>query len=489
MFIDFCQITNINRLIALPENNDTNATTINLIDDPNYALENTDWPIGAIWPDTSLRTTAYSETVHDLIVTVRGQTPNQATALADRLIRLVDDAALWWFGRGLAATMLRARATGSTQIYECAILGLASPPIAPTPVMQVNGYAVRVELRILRRARWLGRGYEDNNDTTNTEIYRQTTATGGRVVTFTTFTGAPPNIVEPLAVQVNPINATSNLPLALLVGRRWDGRTGLDARAGILRAAGYSASGAWSTLSGAAALALGDATSAGTIWRYTPAGTSASLSPVAGLWLDGGGALGFRTYTPLVLVALVARNNGATTYTVRALVTDVYTLQSNYTPPAVIDSSTTNPRVFILGLTSVQVAAGTIRLEVTASAAASNIDFDAIYVLDYGDPGGAAIIVDAIPTSLGANAYVSAQSPEIFNVNRGVVCDATDLFNIITTGLNAFRGGGSTGGIECNQAGVSAALLAPNGATFQQDTAGAGATWEVTRRRAALLPE
>lgn len=495
MFLDVCDV--VYRQPSGFSGLDDYPQTIALIDDPNYALDTADWPIGTAYTDAATRATAYDVVIQALPVTVRASTPAQATHLANILVNLLDSARRWNDGARIVSAVLRVRAAGASSMMSSVILGLAQPVVIPTPQMQPDGnYALRLDIQIERRGRWVDAHQVDGAvDGSNTEIYQTTTVAGcGVIATPSRFTGRIPTIIEPGGVSADSDGASTvmsaaNLPIIMVVGRRWDGVTGFG-RAGLLRAGNYTASGAWSTTSGAAALAVGSASSAGTLWRYTPAGTSASLSPSASLYIDPyTAATGFLTYTARALIAMTVRNNGATVYQVRAAVIDAYTGEVSYTPYITIDASSANPRAFILGIASTRYAVGAVALEVTASAAASTIDFDGIYVVDVGDPGGAAIVIDSF---VGASAILGVFAPEMNDLTPTMDVSSGTTPGVVPVVAAAYRGGSILGGLDVHRAEMSAALLAPTSTYFQLQKTGpvvTNITWRFFRRPAALIPE
>jgi hypothetical protein len=308
----------------------------------------------------------YADVQEDILINIRDTTAALCWSRLDTLARLLDKAERWWLrNEQINPVLLKYVPQGSTihsnatpmqaivlgRVGDNQLNGVDLPESVNDAGMLFEIYGIKV--LCLRRGGWTGAS--DNTGASGA-------AANCTVITQTFGATHPTN--SPLDVEIGGFTKV-NTPIIkagyLCVGSQSSDVQVLEAETGT--AASYT------SVADAAALARG-----GSVLRFTPAVTTAVTSgTITGLTPIGG--------SPIAVIAAV-RNNGATTYMLHANLSGVVGAVS--TPDVLIDASTVQPRLVMLG-TVVGSAIANVTLTITASAAASTLDIDYLILVNLRD--------------------------------------------------------------------------------------------------------
>lgn len=372
----------------------------------------------------------YADVSEDLACNVRNTTAALTYGNLDTLVRLLDKAERWWLrNEPIPPVLLKYAPQGST-IHDHVTTPMQAIVLGRAGASELNGvslpenvndagmlfeiYGVRV--MCLRRGAWTGK-----NDTTGASA-----------------TAANPTVMTRAFVATHPVNSPVDITIA-----GFNGTTTPTIQAGYLVVGSVStdiqiveaeagASGVFTSVADAANNARG-----GSVLRFTPAGITPVTSGPLTLSLIGG---------QCAIIAAVRNNSATTTFLLQANCSGFgYVTQ---TPPVLIDTSTTQPRLVLLGITGSN-AANAVTLTATASAASGTLDIDYIIVVNLRDETVSILAHDAVSLAgVGAGAaslafdfnplldqnprvFVSGSSGNVPLVYRGPV-------PLLTTGINLY---------------------------------------------------
>jgi len=323
----------------------------------------------------------YADVQEDLSCNIRDTTAALCWSRLDTLARLLDKAERWWLrNENISPVLLKYAAQGSTihsnaTPMQAIVLGRAGedelngvdlPSNVNDAGMLFEIYGVKV--KCLRRGAWTG--------------VSDASATSGSAASATvftrTFTTHPIN--SPIDVVIGgftPATTPTIQPGLLMVGSAFNDIS-------IVEAEAIGAVAPYTTVADAANLARG-----GSVLRYTPTGTAAVIT--------SGSASLVATLNGQIAVYAAVRNNSATTaFQVAAVLVGFGNTVT--TPPVLIDTSTVNPRLVLLGTTNA-ISAASISLQVQASAASGTLDIDYLIVVNLRNETVAVIAHDAMPTT------------------------------------------------------------------------------------------
>jgi len=321
----------------------------------------------------------YADVEEDLSCNIRNTTAALCWQNLDTLTRLLDKAERWWLrNEPISPVLLKYAAQGSTihsnaTPMQAIVLGRASenelngvdlPSNVNDAGMLFEIYGVKV--KCLRRGAWTGT--------------IDASATSGSAASATVFTRT---------FTTHPVNS----PVDVVIGG-FTGATTPTIQSGLLMVGSASgdinvyegetmAGGVYTSVADAANLARG-----GSVLRYTPAGTTnvASSSQALSISING----------PIAVYAAVRNNSATTTFQVRAVIQAFGGAAT--TPPCLVDTSSTLPRLMLIGIVNVTGASG-LQVQVQASAASGTLDIDYLIVVNLRNETVAVIAHDAIDCS------------------------------------------------------------------------------------------
>jgi len=399
---------------------------------PNWPLADKGWgpaiagvrtsPLGGRGP--------YADVKEALQCNIIGATASAAYANLDTLTRLLDKAERWWLrGESISPVLLKYAPQGST-IHDSVTTPMRAVVLGRSGTYELNGVGLPedvsdagmlfeiygVKILCLRRGAWTGA-----NDTTGASA-----AAANPTVMTRAFSVTHP-IPSPVDITIGGFNGTTTptiQPGFLVVGSQVTDIQILEAEAG--------ASGAFTSVADPAANARG-----GNVLRYTPAGTTAVTSAALSLTLVGG---------QCAVIAALRNNHATTSYIVQANLSGFGLTTS--TPPYLVDNSTFNPRLVLLGVTGSN-AANAVTITATASAAAGTLDIDYIIVVNLRDETVAILAHDAVSLAgVGAGGAslafdfnpLSDQNPRVFvsGSSGNVPLTYRGPMPLLTSGINLY---------------------------------------------------
>jgi len=436
---------------------------------PNWPLADNGWgpaiagvrtsPLGGRGP--------YADVKETMVCNIIGATASAAYANLDTLTRLLDKAERWWLrGENISPVLLKYAPQGSTihdsvttpmraivlgRVGDSELNGVGLPDDVSDAGMLFEIYGVKI--LCLRRGAWTGQ-----NDTTGAS------ATAANPTVMARAFSATHPIVSPVDITIAGFNGTTTPTIQagyLVVGSQVNDIQILEAEAG--------ATGVFTSVADAAGNARG-----GSVLRFTPAGVTAVTSAALSLTLIGG---------QCAVIAAVRNNSATTSFLLQANMSGFGLVTS--TPPYLIDTSTTAPRLVLLGIAGSN-AANAVTLQATASAASGTLDIDYIIVVNLRDETVAILAHDAVSLSgVGAGAAslafdfnpLSDQSPRVFvsGSSGNVPLTYRGPMPLLTSGINLY-----------------ALWTAPNGASWRFTTtapAVLSVSLNATRYRSFLSPQ
>jgi hypothetical protein len=196
------------------------------------------------------------------------------------------------------------------------------------------------------------------------------------------------------------------------------------------------------------------------VLRYTPAVTTAVTSgTISGLTTVGG---------TITIIAAVRNNSATTNFVVSANMSGLGTVASS-TPAVLVDTSSTQPRLILLG-TLVNAQANKLSFTVQASAASGTIDIDYVII---------SILKDE------TCAVIAYQDIDLTNLGAGAVT-LDIVFNPVTAQQPAMQASGTGGSIPATYSGPLP-LLAVSNTMFVIWAATNGASWRFTNTTPAVV--
>ena len=223
----------------------------------------------------------------------------------------------------------------------------------------------------------------------------------------------------------------------------------------------------------------------GSVLRYTPAVTTPVTSGLI--------TLGATVQGQVAIYAALRNNSASTTFQVTANIGGFGVMNS--TAPYMVDTSTLEPRLVLLGVTAA-VNGASLSLIIQASAAAGTLDIDYLIVLNLRDNTIAAVAYDDsanLATAFGAG--INCQFDMLFNP----ITDQNPLVRVTKTASNLYIPVGYRGPLPFLNVRQTTVMndayvlwAATNGAHWQFDN-GAGtviaAVPTITRYKAYLSPQ
>lgn len=399
----------------------------------------TNWPLlRGSWAPTiaGLRTSPlagrgpYADVMEDLSCNIRDTTGALCYQDLDTLARLLDKAERWWLrNEPIAPVLLKYVPQGST-IHATAGPTLTAIVLGRVGSDELNGvslpqslndagmiFEIRgIKVLCMRRGYWTG--------TTDT------TATSGAATN--------PSVQTRAWAATHPINS----PFDLTIG-------GFDKTATPTIKGGFLAIGSnvadiqfnqGSLVAGYTSVAdAANLAKFGTVVRYTPTGTTAVRSGSG--TLSGGVMNG-----PVAMIAAVRNNSLTTTFQIRGNMTGQSGETS--TPYQLVDTSTTNPRLILLG-TCNGVNLNNASFTVQASAASGTFDINYVLCVNLRDETCTILATDDINVSLISSGAVTLnfkfnptvdQNPSVYA--SGTTDTAYVVYRgplpLLTTGLNVY---------------------------------------------------
>lgn len=331
----------------------------------------------------------YEEVVENLSVTVIGTSVPDCYSKIHALVQALEQSER--FGRGernLGAVNLQYSPKGATVSSDTnplnrLLLGRAPDggamwelPSDFELLAGTNLVARGIRIRVRAQGEWLYTKPTTGSGTT--ERVTSGPATENTVVKDLTFTGTAPLGRYPLAYHVLFSGAGSGMNGLILLARKNGANNNI-----VVGAAGGLGPGApFSDFNDAS----NDPKQGTNVLRFTPAGTTAQVTPTITNCSQ------FQRAT----VIINFRNNNATTYKVRARFNPATSsAQIVYSPYETIDAVNTQCRFLVMAPTGLLpgVAYG-ITLELTASTASGTLDINYVAVINEGDPYTQAIVLE-----------------------------------------------------------------------------------------------
>jgi hypothetical protein len=406
---------------------------------PNWPLQANGWapsiagvrtsPLGGRGP--------YADAEEELEVGILGATASACYSNLDTLSRLLDKAERWWLrGENISPVILKYAPMGSTihdhvtTPLQAIVLGRAGsderngvelPKDVSEAGMLFTIYGIKIVC--LRRGAWTGA-----TDTTSTSGSAANPSVLTRAFSTTHTVNSPMNVT----IGGFDRTATPTINAGFLcVGSNVND---IQFNQGSL-VAGYT------SVADAAALAK-----FGTVVRYTPTGTTAVAS--------GTGSYTTALTGPIVLIAAVRNNSATTTFAIRG---DVYGAGGNSsTPYQVVDTSTTNPRLIVLG-TVVGNPVTNVGVTIQASAASGTFDVNYILSVNLRDETCTVLAHDSVSVALISSGAVTLnfaynpildQNPRVYA--SGTSANAAVVYRgampLLSTGINAYVTWAATNG-------------------------------------------
>ena len=328
----------------------------------------------------------YADVQEDILINIRDTTAALCWSRLDTLARLLDKAERWWLrNEPISPVLLKYVPQGSTQFSNASPLiaivlgrvgddqlnGVDLPSSVNDAGMLFEIYGVQI--KCLRRGAWYGAPQESASSGS---------AANPSVMTVTLPSTHTINSVTDISISGFDKTTTPTIQSGYLIVN--SNSIGIQ----IVEAEG-AASGTFTSVADAANNARG-----GNVLRFTPGVTT----PVTSGTITGLSAIG-----GTIAILAAVRNNGATTYQVQANMSGLGTVAVS-TPLTLIDASTANPRLVLLG-TLVGQQLTKISFTITASAAASTMDIDYVIICMMVDENCAIVAHDQVAlTNLGAGA-------------------------------------------------------------------------------------
>ena len=437
----------------------------------------------------------YQTVTEPLAILVRGETPAEALAAADWLLRLVERASLLanFDITGAAPVRLYAQPIGSDTLYDSLVVGATPEPLvlAPTP-QQEGGWAIPITLTITRLAEW--RAATDS---------QSSGAADQPALQTVTFTGVDAGMESPAVVGVTWGVTPLAGPLSALLlygaagASALTGDVALQTAPATGPAAAYLPATGWSAVADAAAN-----NPPANVLRYTASGTGEA--PTALDPLTGAG----NTLQPLInmrrpLIVVVCRANSATAgFLLRAEgvnqgVNTLITARTRMTP---VPYASGQPQILPLGIMSAANFAGGLRFvaQATNASGSPTLDISQVAILDTASPLArrVALVQNRVTSSggLGARAYEDSLSTLGFAAVGGRVSGATPP--VLVGPVNRFSGDAwvTVGTYTPNAASAAMAgvLLVTHGQYWRLTQSGPLAvpgTFRVARRRSVRVPQ
>jgi hypothetical protein len=367
----------------------------------------------------------YQTATESLLVLARGATPHEALFWADRLLQLIERAALTRNGNlplgSVAPLRLYAQAQGSAQRYDALIVHVAAEPLLlmPTP-QQIGGWAVPLTFTITRRAEW--RVVEET---------QTTSAANQPTIQTVTFTGAdqtesPAFVRWSWTTALNPFSSWPGLNTAMLWAQ--SGNIALQVAPGNASVSGFQLTGDWSAHTDGV-----PANQPGTILRFAPTAGNyeveeINIDPCS---LGGHPLAGIRTMRRPLFVVVCRPSANVFSLGIGGLPTGGTTsttlVRTRLTPLRVVGSI--YPQIVAVGIVPVVDLQNGIALIVqTTQVDGPVLDISQIAVIDMADPLARALYVTApeLPSTatLGIRAYETDLST--FGVDPFVGGDTAD---------------------------------------------------------------
>lgn len=342
-------------------------TDLNLLDGTNYGLPRGIWaPRVAVRKRSTLGGRPYTTVLEEIPINVRGATAAAAMANLAALSRLLDQAQNWYDDESEAPVLIKYQPHGSLLSAPLESLIFAGAAEGGELIQLPGGFndvgmifeISGVVLRFVRDGAWYG-----------SEISATTAGLEHPVVLPATFASSAAHY-SPVAVTLEGMFELDDLERYdagfLLIANSEDRLHLIDA---------YDlATGPFTTDADAARLPEGDG-----VLVYTPVGTTEVES--------GGTTIVVQSVKRVGVVAALRNTSASTTFTIRAEVNGQGERNAASTPPYVVDTSTTDPRVVFLGvaLCAETLVIG-ISLFVQASAAADTLVIDYLALIFLDDP-------------------------------------------------------------------------------------------------------
>lgn len=367
-------------------------TDLNLLDGTNYGLPRGIWaPRVAVRKRSTLGGRPYTTVVEEIPLNVRGATAAAAMANLAALSRLLDQAQNWYDDESEAPVLIKYQPHGSLLSAPLESLIFAGAAEGGELIQLPGGFndvgmifeISGVVLRFVRDGAWYG-----------SQITATTDGLEHPVVLPATFASSAAHY-SPVKVTLGAMFERDDLAQYdagfLLIANDEDRLHLIDA---------YDlAAGPFTTDADAARLPEGDG-----VLVYTPVGTTEVES--------GGTTIVVQSVKRIGVVAALRNTSASTTFTVRAQVNGQSGRNAASTPPYVVDTSTTDPRIVFLGVALCEetLAIG-VSLFVQASAAADTLVIDYLALIFLDDPTSRILALG--PIDLTAYIEVAATETEL----------------------------------------------------------------------------
>jgi hypothetical protein len=385
-------------------------TTLNLVDGTNYALERGTWaPMVARRRRSTLGGRQYENVVETIPIIVRGSTAATALANMAALSKMLDQAERWSQDEAVAAVKIAYQPHGSTLAapLESLVLGRADDSDSFQLPLTFNDVGMifsihGLVLRFVRDGAWYGA----EESITITHSAHPLVGTG----TFS----ASADLLSPVKVSLEgfpDVTVITDYDVGYLLVASSSSRLKLF-DAFLLTAATFT------TDADAARKPEGSG-----VLVYTPVGTTEAVSGQTAT-IDGAKRYGF--------VAALRNTSATTEFTVRVGMHGAGSNATAYTRPYLVDTSTTDPRVVLLGvLEAGDPYTPSFTLRVTASAAADTLVVDYLAVIALDDPTSRILAIGPID----ANGQVGVSVPMNLVVDPRALTAPNPSVRFVTSSL------------------------------------------------------